>query len=395
MSATHANHSNLTATPVLYLALELSGNSWKLAFTVGLGQKPRLRNIPARNTAALLQEIQKAKARFELTEDAPVVSCYEAGRDGFWLHRFLVHHGIDNRVVDSASIEVNRRQRRAKSDALDATKLVEMLIRWRNGESRVWRIINVPTVEDEDRRQRHRELIELKAQRTEHTNRIKGLLAALGLSVVVDAKLPQRLEGLRQWDGAPLPSNLRERILREFARWQQVDEQIRALENQQRRAVRDDTEPDVELVRRLLNLKGIGPVGAWILVREVFSWRQIKNRRELAALAGLTPTPYSSGESQREQGISKAGNRRVRWILIELAWGWLHYQPQSALSRWYERRFGSGNARARKVGIVALARKLLIALWKYLEHEEVPEGATLTPWEKKLNGRLPALGVGS
>jgi transposase len=380
---------------VLYLALELSGNSWKLAFTVGLGQKPRLRTIPARNTAALLQEIQKAKARFDLTEDAPVVSCYEAGRDGFWLHRFLVHHGIDNRVVDSASIEVNRRQRRAKSDALDATKLVEMLIRWRNGESRVWSIIHVPTVEDEDRRQRHRELIELKAQRTEHTNRIKGLLAALGLSVVVDAKLPQRLEGLRQWDGAPLPSNLRERILREFARWQQVDEQVRALENQQRRAVRDDTEPDVELVRRLLNLKGIGPVGAWILVREVFSWRQIKNRRELAALAGLTPTPYSSGESQREQGISKAGNRRVRWILIELAWGWLHYQPESALSRWYQRRFGSGNARARKVGIVALARKLLIALWKYLEHEEVPEGATLTPWEKKLNGRLPALGVGS
>jgi transposase len=167
------------------------------------------------------------------------------------------------------------------------------------------------------------------------------------------------------------------------------------LENQQRRAVRDDTEPDVELVRRLLNLKGIGPVGAWILVREIFSWRGIKNRRELAALAGLTPTPYSSGDSHREQGISKAGNRRVRWILIELAWGWLHYQPQSALSRWYERRFGAGNARARKVGIVALARKLLIALWKYLEHGEVPEGATTTPWEKKLNGRLPALGVAS
>ena len=395
MSATHANHSNATAAPALYLALELSGNSGKLAFTVGLGQKPRLRTIPARNTAALLPEIQKAKARFDLTEDAPVVSCYEAGRDGFWLHRFLLHHGIDNRVVDSASIEVNRRQRRAKSDALDATKLVEMLIRWRNGESRVWSIVQIPTVEDEDRRQRHRELIELKAERTEHTNRIKGLLAALGLSVVVDAKLPQRLEGLRQWDGAPLPSSLRERILREFTRWQQVDEQIRALENQQRRAVRDDTEPDVELVRRLLNLKGIGPVGAWILVREIFSWRGIKNRRELAALAGLTPTPYSSGDTQREQGISKAGNRRVRWILIELAWGWLHYQPQSALSRWYERRFGAGNARARKVGIVALARKLLIALWKYLEHEEVPEGATTTPWEKKLNGRLPTLGAAS
>jgi len=393
MSATHTTHFNVTTAPVLYVAFELSWNSWKLAFTVGLGQKPRLRTIPARDTAAVLREIARAKDRFGLPEGAPVVSCYEAGRDGFWLHRFLVHHGIDNRVVDSASIEVNRRQRRAKSDALDAAKLVQMLIRWHNGESKVWNIVNIPTIEDEDRRQRHRELIELKSQRTEHTNRIKGLLAGLGLSVVVDAKLPQRLDGLRQWDGTPVPPSLRERILREFARWQRVDEQIRALSNHQRRAVRDDAEPDVELVRQLLNLKGIGPVGAWILVREIFSWRQIKNRRELAALVGLTPTPYGSGSSQREQGISKAGNRRVRWILIELAWGWLYHQPNSALSQWYERRFGCGNARARKVGIVALARKLLIALWKYLEHGDVPEGATTVPWEKKLNGRLPAVGI--
>ena len=393
MSATHTTHFNVTTAPVLYVAFELSWNSWKLAFTVGLGQKPRLRTIPARDTAAVMREIARAQDRFGLPEGAPVVSCYEAGRDGFWLHRFLVHHGIDNRVVDSASIEVNRRQRRAKSDALDATKLVQMLIRWHNGESKVWNIVNIPTIEDEDRRQRHRELIELKSQRTEHINRIKGLLAGLGLSVVVDAKLPQRLDGLRQWDGTPVPPSLRERILREFARWQRVDEQIRALSNHQRRAVRDDAEPDVELVRQLLNLKGIGPVGAWILVREIFAWRQIKNRRELAALVGLTPTPYGSGSSQREQGISKAGNRRVRWILIELAWGWLYHQPKSALSQWYERRFGCGNARARKVGTVALARKLLIALWKYLEHGDVPEGATTVPWEKKLNGRLPAAGI--
>ena len=261
MSATHTTNFNVTTAPVLYVAFELSWNSWKLAFTVGLGQKPRLRTIPARDTAAVLREIARAKDRFGLPEHAPVVSCYEAGRDGFWLHRFLVHHGIDNRVVDSASIEVNRRQRRAKSDALDATKLVQMLIRWHNGESKVWNIVNIPTIEDEDRRQRHRELIELKSQRTEHINRIKGLLAGLGLSVVVDAKLPQRLDGLRQWDGTPVPPSLRERILREFARWQRVDEQIRALSNHQRRAVRDDAEPDVELVRQLLNLKGIGPVG--------------------------------------------------------------------------------------------------------------------------------------
>jgi transposase len=390
MSATHANQSNTTAAPRLYLALELSWNSWKLAFTVGLGQKARLRTIPARNTDLLLLEIGKAKARFGLPDDAPVVSCYEAGRDGFWLHRLLVHHGVDNRVVDSASIEVNRRQRRAKSDALDATKLVEMLIRFHNGESKVWRVVRIPTVEDEDRRQRHRELIELKAQRTEHSNRIKGLLATFGLDVLVDAELLRRLERLRQWDGQPLPSRVTARILREFERWQQVDQQIRALSAEQRRAVRDDAEPHVEQVRRLLDLKGIGPVGAWILVREVFGWREIKNRRELAGLAGLVPTPYGSGDSHREQGISKAGNRRVRWVLVELAWGWLRHQPNSALSLWYQRRFGSGNSRARKVGIVALARELLIALWKYLEGGEVPEGATIVPWQKKLNGRLPA-----
>jgi transposase len=387
MSATHAAQSNTTAAPVLYLALELSWNSWKLAFTVGLGQKARLRTIPARNTDLLLSEIAKAKARFGLPDDAPVVSCYEAGRDGFWLHRFLVHDGIDNRVVDSASIEVNRRMRRAKSDGLDAVKLVEMLIRFHNGESKVWRVVRVPTVQDEDRRQRHRELIELKAQRTEHTNRIKGLLATFGLDALVNAEFPRRLERLRQWDGEPLPPKVTERILREFERWKQVDEQVRALSSEQRRAVRDEGEPQVELVRQLLGLKGIGQAGAWILVREVFGWRAIKNRRELAALAGLVPTPYGSGDSHREQGISKAGNRRVRWVLVELAWGWLRYQPGSALSEWYRKRFGSGNARARKVGIVALARKLLIALWKYLEGGEVPEGAEVVPWEKKLNGR--------
>jgi transposase len=158
----------------------------------------------------------------------------------------------------------------------------------------------------------------------------------------------------------------------------------------QRRAVRDDAVPQVEQVRQLLDLKGVGPVGAWMLVREVFAWRQIQNRRQLASLVGLTPTPYQSGASHREQGISKAGNRRVRWILVELAWMWLQHQPGSALSRWYQERFGGSNGRSRKVGIVALARKLLVAFWKYLEFGEVPEGAELVPWRKKLNGRLPA-----
>lgn len=377
MSATHATDVTTASAPVLYLALELSWTSWKLAFTVGAGQKPRLRSIPARDTDALIREIGAAKGRFGLPEETPVISCYEAGRDGFWLHRFLAHHRVENLVVDSASIEVNRRRRRAKSDGLDATKLVGMLIRWHLGERKLWGIVRVPTADDEDRRQLHRELIELKARRTEHTNRIKGLLAGLGLSAPIDAGLLERLEGLRQWDGSELPGGLRQRIARELERWSLVGRQIHDLEAERTRSIRDPETAQGEQVRLLLKLRGIGENAAWLLVREFFGWRGIRNRRELASLAGLAPTPYDSGESRREQGISKAGNRRVRWMMIELAWGWLRYQPESELSRWYQRRFAAGNPRLRKVGIVAVARKLLVALWKYLETGEVPAGAVV------------------
>jgi transposase len=375
MSATHMTQSTATAAPVLYLALELSWNCWKLAFTVGVGQKPRLRAVAGRNERQLLFEIKQAKRRFGLPEEAPVISCYEAGRDGFWLHRFLMANGIENLIVDSASIEVNRRKRRAKSDGLDASKLVEMLIRWHNGEFRVWRVVNVPSAENEDLRRPHRELLELKGERTEHVNRIKGLLASVGLSISVDAKLPERLEKLRQWDGAPVPPGMREQILREFHRWQLVERQIHDLELQRIKQLRDDQTPGVEKMRQLLKLKGIGENGAWILVREFFGWREIRNGKQLGSLAGLTPTPYDSGGTRCEQGISKAGNRRVRCMMIELGWGWLHFQPGSELSRWYQKRFGQGNSRLRKVGIVALARKLLVAFWRYLETGEVPKGA--------------------
>jgi transposase len=361
----------------LYFALELSWTSWKLAFTIGAGQKPRLRSIAARDTDALMLEIHKAKHRFGLPEETPVLSCYEAGRDGFWLDRYLRHQGVENLVVDSASIEVNRSRRRAKSDNLDAAKLVAMLIRWHLGERKLWGVVHVPPADDEDRRQLHRELIELKAQRTEHTNRIKGLLAGLGLSARIDGEFLARLEGLRQWDGTELPSGLRGRLLREYERWQMVGRQIHDLETERTRQIRDPRTVQGEQVRQLLMLKGIGENAAWLLVREFFGWRAIRNRRELASLAGLTPSPYDSGEVRREQGISKAGNRRVRWMMIELAWGWLRYQPTSELSLWYQRRFAAGNTRLRKVGIVAVARKLLVALWKYLETGEVPAGAEL------------------
>ena len=383
MTATHDVIPTLSTTPVLYLSLELGQKNWKLAFTVGLGQKPRLRTIAARDTEALMAEIRAAKKRFGLPEDAAVASCYEAGRDGFWLHRFLTSRKVENLVVDSSSIEVNRRKRRAKSDRLDAVKLVEMLIRYCNGERKVWSIIRVPAVADEDRRQLHRELIELKAERTAHVNAIKGLLAGLGLQASVDEDFPERLEQLRQWDGSAVPEGLRGRLLREFERWRLVGRQVHELEKERTEAIRAGAGPEVEQVRQLLNLKGIGENGAWLLVNELFAWRRFENRRQLGSLAGLTPTPYDSGESRREQGISKAGNRRVRWMMVQLSWGWLQYQPDSELSRWYRRRFGDGNSRVRKIGIVALARKLLIALWRYLETGEPPAGAEVIGWDKK------------
>lgn len=390
MSATHVPDSTPQAAPKLYLALDLGWTSWNLAFTTAMAQKPRLRTIPARDLDGLQRELRRAKQRLGLPDDAKVVSCYEAGRDGFWLHRYLDKNDVANLVVDAASIEVNRRARRAKSDRLDVAKLLTMLIRYHDGEHKLWSVVHVPSPQDEDRRQPHRELMAVKDQRTEHSNRIKGLLANLGLDVVVDDQLPKRLDLLRQWDGAPVPPELTARILREFDRWTLCDRQARDLENAQRRAIRRDETTDVEKIRSLLDLKAIGPMSATLFVREFFGRRQIKNRRELASLAGLTPTPYTSGDSQREQGISKAGNRRLRWMAVEIAWGWLRWQPNSALSVWYQRRFGAGNARARKEGIVALARKLLIALWRYLDQGEVPEGAEFTPWEKKLNGRLSA-----
>jgi transposase len=385
MSATHATDSTTPSASVLSMAFELGWTNWKLAFTVGAGQPPRIRALPARHLVGLMLEIKKAKQRFGLPDDAPVVSCYEAGRDGFWLHRFLTQEGIQNTVVDSASIEVNRRRRRAKSDRLDAIKLVSMLIRWHQGENRVWSVIRVPTVADEDRRQLHRELIELKSQRTEHDNRIKGLLAGLGLSIVIDSQLPEKLANLRQWDGSGVPPGLRQRLLHEWERRQLVGRQIGELQRQRREQLRQEPGPEMDQMRRLLRLRGIGPNSAWLLVREVFGWRQIRNRRELGSLSGLTSSPYDSGESRREQGISKAGNRRVRWMMIELAWLWLQYQPQSELSQWFQRRFGAGGSRQRKAGIVAVARKLLVGLWKYLETGEVPAGAKLKEDEKDLD----------
>ena len=367
-------------TKALYIALELSQDKWLLACATAAAEKPRFRPVPARELARLDQEIAKAKERFGLPAEAPVYTCYEAGRDGFWLHRALSSRGITNLVVDSSSIEVDRRKKRVKTDPVDAAKLLNLLCRYHSGERKVWRVVQVPSVADEERRQLHRGLKDLQRQQTECSNRIKGLLASLGLTAEVDAKFRTTLAELRDWAGQRVPAALAQRLLQEYAVWEALHAQVREACTEQERRLRTGTEPYLEQVRRLLGLKAVGVRGAWILVAELFAWRGIKNGKELGALVGLTPVPYNSGRSERDQGISKAGNKHVRGLIVELAWLWLRWQPGSALSQWYEQRFGAGNKRARKVGIVALARKLLIALWRCLERGEWPDGALAKDW---------------
>jgi transposase len=364
-------------SPRLYLAFELSQKQWKLGFTVGVGQRPRIRTIQARDLSALQWEVKEARHRFRLPEKVTILSCYEAGRDGFWLDRNLHAQGIANLVVDSASIEVSRRSKRAKTDKLDVDKLLEMLIRYHRGERKVWRVVQVPSLEVEDQRQLHRELVTLKVEHTSHINRIKGLLIGQGVTISVAADLLERLDTVYLWDGSGLPAGLRTRLEREYQRLQLVNQQIQQIEKQRDEQLRTSDHPSIEQVRQLLRLKGIGVNSAWWFVMEFFSWRAFRNRREVGALAGLTATPYSSGGTSREQGISKAGNRRIRAMAVEIAWIWLRYQPNSKLSCWYQLRFGQGNNRMRRIGIVAMARRLLIDLWRYLETGTLPEGVVL------------------
>jgi len=356
----------------LYIAFELAQRHWRLAFTDAV-ERPRLVTIEAGDQVAVKAAIAKARTHFGLDKAAPVVSCYEAGRDGFWLHRWLLECGVENLIVDSGSIEVNRRQRRAKTDRLDALKLLSMLMRYVGGERRVWTVLHVPTPEQEDARRPHRERERLERERLAHSNRIRGLLMLHNIRVktIGGPKWRQRLEALR-WH---LPAQLWAEIGRENERLTLLLEQMRALEAEREQS-RARADPMRDTTAKLVKLVSIGPTSAWVLTREVF-WRTLRNRREVANCAGLAPTPYASGESAREQGISKAGNRRVRVLTVQLAWCWLRYQPRSALAQWFNARFAGGGSRIRRIGIVALARRLLIALWRYVEYGVIPEGATL------------------
>jgi len=357
----------------IYVALELGNKEWKLAF--GDGRQEREVGIPARDQGRLWKEIGKAKEKFGLPAEAKVYSCYEAGRDGFWIHRMLAKGGVTNLVVDPASIEVNRRAKQRKTDRLDARKLRGMLLRqWVYGEKKLWSVVHVPGEEAEAQRRRHREAERLKKERLGHLCRIRSLLVLYGMN-------PRTVRGnlrlFRDWEGKPLPEELMEEMEREQQRLKLVEEQLKGYRDYRRLRMKKPENRADEVAEKIGSLRGVGEETAWNLGYEFFGWRDFQNRREVGAASGLVGSPHNSGDSQKELGISKAGSARVRVWMTELAWRWLMFQPKSDLARWYERRFGGGGKRMRRIGIVALARKLLVALWKYWKWDLLPEGAVV------------------
>jgi transposase len=356
----------------LYVALEVSAREWKLACAPGGGVAPRLRTLRGEARLDLPRELAQARRHFGLAATAPVVSCYEAGRDGFWIHRYLTSVGVRNVVVDAASIEVTRRARQVKTDRLDALRLLDLLVRAEAGRA-AWRVVRVPPEAAEDARQVIRERRTVRADRTRVRNRIRGLLATQGVRLALRPEFPTRLAAARRWDGTPLGPGLQQRLTREWETLQALEARLTLVEP--RPASRRELVP--KAVAALQQVRGIGDAGAWTLGLEVLGWRTFRNRREAGSFLGLTPTPYASGTQRREQGISKVGPPALRALLVQLAWQWRRHQPRSALTQWYETRFGGGGPRARRVGIVALARKLWIALWRYVTQGVIPDGAVL------------------
>jgi transposase len=360
----------------LYMAMELSAKQWKLGFTDGSCRRARHRTVPAGALGQVAAEASAAKQKLGLPEDAPVRSMYEAGRDGFWIHRALERCGYENIVIDPSSLEVDRRARRAKTDRLDLEKLLASLVRHHRGE-KVWRTVRVPTEQDEVARRRHRERERLLREASALNNCIRSLLVTHGIQIRSCHRLASKLESLRRWDGSVLPAEVVTELKRMSTRWELVQAQLRDLESEIRAELGDDSKAS-EQARTLQLLRGISAESALVLSKELFAWREIRNRRQLGALAGMVGSPYSSGDVERDRGISKAGNRRVRVLMTELAWCWLRYQPTSGLSKWFHERFGGGK-RMKRIGIIAVARKLLIAFWRFVEDGVVPDGARLKP----------------
>ena len=364
---------------VLAVALELSSKSWKIALHDGKREKPAIHTVSgeaaARRLDEAVQKIEEIKAKWGLAADVRTVVLYEAGQDGFWIQRELSKRGYETLICDPASIPVERQKRRAKTDRLDAIKLVLTLRGWLRGEYDRMHVIRVPTVEAEAQRQLVRDRGELQKETQQHRDRIRKLLRTVGCWDDIDGDLAARLDQgeLRCHDGAPLPAPLQQRLERECQRLALARQQLAALE----KGLLEQLPPAArQRVADLERLKGVGEVGATRLVLELF-WRKFENRRQVGACVGLVPQPYDSGESRVDQGISKQGNRRVRALLVEMSWLWLRYQPESAMAKWFAQRTQGGQKRGKRIAIVAVARRLVISLWRYLEHGVVPEGAVL------------------
>lgn len=386
-AATHEHDTSL------FVAFELSKSNWLIAVSAPGSDKISTYRVTAADIAALLGLLARLKAQAERYCHAPVriISIYEAGLDGFWVHRLLQANGVESLVVDAASIAVDRRSRRVKTDRIDVEKLLRTLMGWARGERRICSMVRPPSPEEEDERRLTRERETLVTERVRHVNRLKGLLATQGVFDFepMHKDRRQRLEKLRSWDGQLLPPRLKTELVREVDRLELTLSQLMEVEAERDRALQPTQAPAGKVVeqvpitepasvgevgRHLLRLRAIGPEIASVLSLEAF-YRSFANRRVVAAYAGLVPSPWRSGGIEVEQGISKAGNARVRKTMIQLAWLWLRHQPGSALSQWFHERVGDRRGKIRRITIVAVARKLLVALWRYVTQGLVPSGA--------------------
>jgi transposase len=372
--ATTARSNDIT----LFASLELSKSKWVVTINNPGSEKFSKHGVEGGDGAGLLELLSRSRGKAEQRYGVQVkaIVIQEAGLDGFWIHRLLLANGIESHVVDAASIAVDRRHRRAKTDAIDGETLLRTLMAWARGERRVCSMVRAPSREDEDRRRLTRERGTLLKERIQHTNRVRGLLSGQGVQDYDPLRRDrfERLEALRTGDGRELPPMLKEEIRRELDRIALVTTQLAAVERARDALIRMDAEERNNPAALLLKLKGLGPEFASLLWLESL-FRSFGNRRQVAAYGGLAPSPWQSGGVERDQGISKSGNRRLRKTMIELAWLWLRHQPDSALSRWFQARVGAAKGRIRRIAIVALARKLLVALWRYVTQGVVPEGA--------------------
>jgi transposase len=377
-SATAVATTALANDITLFGSLELSKSKWVVTINSPGSEKFSKHVVEGGDGAGLIDLISRSRAKAEQRYGVRVkaIVIQEAGLDGFWIHRLLLANGIESQVVDAASIAVDRRHRRAKTDSIDGETLLRALMAWARGERRVCSMIRAPSPEEEDRRRLTRERGTLLKERIQHTNRIRGLLSGQGIRDYNPLRRDrfERLEALPTGDGRELPPMLKAEIRRELDRIAVVTTQLAAVERARDALIRTEAEERNNPAAQLLKLKGMGPEFASLLWLESL-FRSFGNRRQVAAYAGLAPSPWQSGGVERDQGISKSGNRRLRHTMIELAWFWLRHQPASALSRWFQARVGAGKGRVRRIAIVALARKLLVALWRYVAQGVVPEGA--------------------